>query len=138
MSGDGDELVAALRRSGLRATPARLLVAGIVAESGEAMSSAEIMAQLPRDMDRTTVFRCLASMTRARLLRRIGLGDLARFELARGNHASQHPHFVCTVCGATECMLDATVVVGRTGEVPAALASRDVEIEVRGRCALCT
>jgi Fur family ferric uptake transcriptional regulator len=93
--------------------------------------------------DRATVYRNLADLTDAGLLRRSDLGDhLWRFELkTEGEHAAHpdevHTHFVCTECGAVACLPGGAVTLQAVKGVPRALRTGQVEIQVRGACNDC-
>jgi Fe2+ or Zn2+ uptake regulation protein len=107
MSSNGEEpprpAPAAIRAAGLRATPQRLAVLGVLARAGGHHLSADDVWQRLREgggeMDRSTVYRVLAQLTEAGLLEQVRLGDgVARFEIQE----VAHHHAVCTRCGATE------------------------------------
>jgi Fur family ferric uptake transcriptional regulator len=93
--------------------------------------------------DRATVYRNLADLTDAGLLRRSDLGDhLWRFELkTEGDHHAHadevHPHFVCTECGSVACLPDGAVTLQSVKGAPRALRAGQVEIQVRGACNDC-
>jgi Fe2+ or Zn2+ uptake regulation protein len=93
----------AVRAAGLRATPQRLAVLGVLANAGGRHLSADDIWQRLDDeggaMDRSTVYRVLAQLTEAGLLEQVQLGDgVGRFEIQE----EPHNHAVCTRCGATE------------------------------------
>jgi Fe2+ or Zn2+ uptake regulation protein len=101
--------VLSLRAAGLRATPQRLAVLGALEDAGGAHLSADEVWQRteanPR-MDRSTVYRILADLTAAGLLKQVRLRDgLSRFEI----QSVEHHHAVCTGCGAT-LDIDAAIV----------------------------
>ncbi len=89
--------------------------------------------------DRATIYRNLLDLVRVDLARRTDVGDhVWRFEMANGKHdRTEHPHFVCTDCGEVECLPASTVAVKHSGNIPAALRSKDIEVQVRGRCDRC-
>jgi Fur family ferric uptake transcriptional regulator len=93
--------------------------------------------------DRATVYRNLMDLADKGILARSDLGDhVWRFELRRAEspaqgHGTDHPHFVCTDCGDIECLPTVAVrVVGAEG-APRALASKAVEVQVKGLCDDC-
>ena len=135
-----DDQRARLRAVGLRATAPRVAVLRCLAEQDRPLTHAEIMAALGTDWDRATVYRNLADLTRAELLRRYAVGDQVwRFESAHGHdHTGPgHAHFVCVECGDVKCIDDVKVQVPRSPSVPQAVRAPDLEIQLKGRCDDC-
>ena len=135
-----EELRAALRRAGLRATPARIAVLGVLTARGRPMSHAEVVDALEGEArDPTTLYRNLVDLAGAGVLRRTDLGDRVwRFAVEAGSHrAFDHPHFVCTDCGRVLCLPGAEVRVAAPGEGPASVRDGQVEVQVRGVCDEC-
>lgn len=146
MAGDPrtSELKARLRSAGLRATASRAAVLECMLEAKGPLTHADVCARLAGSgFDRATVYRNLADLTDAGLLRRSDLGDhLWRFELrADDAHDARrgpvHPHFVCTECGTVACLPEGAVTVTMARGAPRALARGEVEIQVRGTCNDC-
>src|SRR6188768_3883257 len=100
-----DDLRDAIRGAGLRATPSRIAVLGLLRASDHAVSHGDVADRLSGDpWDRATIYRNLTDLADAGLARRTDLGDhVWRFEaVAAGHGAESHPHFVCTSCGTVE------------------------------------
>ncbi|MCC6647470.1 MAG: transcriptional repressor [Polyangiaceae bacterium] len=133
------ELRAALRAAGLRATPSRVAVLGLLSSASAPVSHGDAAAALEGGgWDRATLYRNLLDLTRAGLARRDDLGDhVWRFELARGHDVTLHPHFVCDECGEVSCLDGAVVVMPRGAAAPRALRTGGVEVHVKGRCDGC-
>lgn len=134
-----DELRAAIRGAGLRATPSRLAVLALLRASELPVSHGEVADRLAgQAWDRATIYRNLTDLADAGLARRTDLGDhVWRFEaVAAGHGAAQHPHFVCTSCGTVECLPDVELALRRT-RAPRAVRSKKVEIQLRGVCDAC-
>lgn len=124
---------------GLRATPARVATLALLREVASPLTHADVASKLGEyGVDKATAFRNLNDMTDAGLLRRTELGDhVYRFEEIRpGEVASEsHPHFLCTVCGAVQCLDQVELTVGslrETGKV-----GEVVDILLRGTCNTC-
>jgi Fur family transcriptional regulator, ferric uptake regulator len=139
-----DQLRTAVRARGLRATPARIAVLGLLRTVKTPLTHAEVAEQLEgQGWDRATIFRNLTDMAEAGLVRRTDLGDhMWRFESvdgAAGNHsAAAHPHFLCTECGDVACLPELRFSMTRTkSEAPRAIRSNKVEVQVRGVCDDC-
>lgn len=140
-SKDVDALKAALRGRGLRATPSRLAVLGLLRRHGGPMSHAEAADKLAdHGWDRATIYRNLTDLAEANLARRADIGDhVWRFEAIDGAHVDdRHAHFVCTECGVVACLPGVDLALGHgSRSAPRALKQKQVEVQVRGRCDGC-
>lgn len=100
-----------LRRVGLRATPPRLKVLHLLRASDQRHWSADQiyreLAAAGDDLGLATVYRVLAQLEQARILRR-GSFDAGKaiFELDDGPH---HDHLVCVRCGRVEEFVDEAI-----------------------------
>lgn len=130
-----------LRRSGLRRTDARVAVLNFLEDAPGPLSHGEIAAEIvPLGFDRATVYRNLVDLAEAGIVARSDLGDhVWRFEIKRGiaSHVREHPHFLCVTCGGVTCLPGGAVRVVTSRGVPRAVASRNVEVQVKGRCDMC-
>jgi Fur family transcriptional regulator, ferric uptake regulator len=133
-----DDLRAAVRTAGLRATPSRIAVLERLRASEAPMSHSDVADQLAsHEWDRATIYRNLVDLAEAGLVRRTDVGDhIWRFEAVTEEHDTQHPHFVCTECGTVECMPEIELAV-RRAKAPRAVKQRQVEVHVRGLCDAC-
>ena len=139
---DLDALRSAVRGKGLRATPSRLAVLDLLRSSDSPMSHGDVADRLASQAwDRATIYRNLTDLAEAGLVRRTDVGDhVWRFEAVSDEHeAASHPHFVCTECGAVECLPELELAVRRTStsRPPRAVKQRQVEVHVRGLCDAC-
>ncbi len=138
-----DELRAAVRGKGLRATPSRLAVLELLRSSDTPMSHGEVADRLASQAwDRATIYRNLTDLAEAGLVRRTDVGDhVWRFEAMNEAHATNaHPHFVCTECGTVECLPEIELSFTRQAtrsKPPRAVKQRQVEVHVRGLCDAC-
>lgn len=99
----------ALRQARLRVTgPRRAILHHLMTYHGP-FSADELYAQLRnKKIDRVTVYRCLATMEKAGLVRRCDFGDDKwRYEFAADPHHHHH-HIICKRCRRVE-ILDACV-----------------------------
>lgn len=133
MTTSPDSVQDELRRSGLRATPARIATLVLLRASGSPMTHAEVSDQVSgTGIDKATAFRNLNDLTEAGLLRRTELGDhVWRFEAVRGeSEDGGHPHFLCVDCGTVSCLDDVKLTAGslrhsaKVGEVTEILLRR--------------
>jgi Fur family ferric uptake transcriptional regulator len=137
-----DELRAAVRGKGMRATPSRLAVLELLRSSDTPMSHGDVADRLASQAwDRATIYRNLTDLAEAGLVRRTDVGDhVWRFEAVSDEHAAAaHPHFVCTECGTVECMpeIELSVRGAKSAKPPRAVKQRQVEVHVRGLCDSC-
>jgi Fur family ferric uptake transcriptional regulator len=133
------ELRDRLRELGLRATSNRLAVLLVLHQEAAPLSHEALMERLVGCHDIATVYRTLADLTEAGLLRRMDLGDrIWRYELfdACRTIAGQHAHFLCTACGEVTC-LPALDVVPRSGSLPDKIQGVTLHVQVSGRCSPC-
>lgn len=93
-----------MRGRGYKATPQRLAVLRALAEE-QHQSLEEIRVRCP-EVGLVTVYRALDLLGGLGIVRRLDLGDGARYELARDHHH----HMICESCGDIsefdECPLD--------------------------------
>lgn len=94
-----DDLIAALRRAGLRATVSRRAVCRVIAEShAEHLTAATITARLVGEADQSTVYRTLEALESVGVVTHTHLGHgPSVYHLA---DAAPHQHLVCSSCGA--------------------------------------
>lgn len=132
------ELMATIRERGLRATSARVAVFAAVVSSRHPASHAEIVRRLAKqEFDRATVFRNLATLVRAGLVRRIDVGDhVWRFVANAEREVDWGATFECTRCGKSSA-LQSLQLVAEARDAPRSIARREVEIVVRGPCDAC-
>lgn len=131
-----------LRNAGLRSTQQRVAVYRELQRTGAPITHAAVAEALNKaGFDRATVYRNLIDLCDAGLAQRSDHGDhLWRFELVQADRAHEphaHAHFLCTDCGAVECLPESTVRFARHPEVPRAAYARKVEIQVKGVCDGC-
>lgn len=131
-----------LRNAGLRATAPRIAVLKQLQGASAPVTHAEVAASLAASgFDRATVYRNLIDLTEVGLVRRSDLGDHAwRFELSRrdgSEHDALHPHFICSECGVVSCLPESAVSLRAPRGGPKALRSKELSVQLRGRCDTC-
>ena len=127
-------LEAAIRRMrgrGYKATPQRLAVLRALSEE-QHQSLEEIWVRCP-EVGLVTVYRALDLLGGLGIVRRLDLGDGARYELARDHHH----HMICESCGDIsefdECPLDPELLPPKSAD----FEIRAHSLEVYGRCGAC-
>jgi len=89
-----------LRRAGLKATNSRLNVLKALAWSGRPVNIQTIIGLLPKRSNKVTVYRVLADLKKAGLIRQVDFQQAhAFFELA---DPKDHHHLVCLSCDRIE------------------------------------
>jgi Fur family ferric uptake transcriptional regulator len=120
-----------MRGGGYKATPQRRAVLRALVEE-QHQSLEEIRARCP-EVGLVTVYRTLDLLGNLGIVRRLDLGDGARFELAE-NH---HHHMICESCGDIsefeECPLDPELLPPGSTDFEV----RAHSLEVYGRCVAC-
>jgi len=135
-----EEIRQRIRGAKLRATPGRMATYDVLHQAESPLTHGQVVSQLASSgFDRTTVYRNLMDLTDASLVARSDLGDHAwRFELADEDGApGGHAHFVCVECGGVRCLSGVRVTVKTAPGMPRAVASDQVEVQLRGRCDRC-
>ena len=126
-----ENAIGKIRSSGHKVTPQRLAVLGaIAAEQHQRME--EIKARCP-EVGMVTVYRTLDLFSELGLVRRLDLGDGARYELADDHHH----HLICEECGTVaefeQCPLDLQLLP----EIGSGFEVRAHSLEVYGTCPAC-
>jgi Fur family ferric uptake transcriptional regulator len=132
-----DSAAVLIRRTGARATPARLHVLRLLRSAPAALSHHEIEQALGNPaLDRVTLYRVLDWLVESGLAHRnTDAQRVFRFSAAtRGEHAA-HTHFRCDDCGRVFC-LDAAPPA--PPHLPQGFSLLRIELDLRGRCAECS
>ncbi len=98
-----------LKSAGLYQTKNRILILKVLFRSGKPLSQENIALQSgKRHFDKVTIYRTLESLVKARLVHKAFINKRAsHYELAhRCTEKQCHPHFTCTKCGSTHCLVD--------------------------------
>lgn len=122
-----------LRRTGPRRTVLEVLLSG-----GKPQTVDEIMTAISRGgVNKVTVYRTLETLVTAGLVHRAFVHKRAEhFELAdRCTEAQCHPHFTCTSCGKTNCLVEASIPLAKRLEKGFVIHRQQVYLE--GLCPRC-
>jgi Fur family ferric uptake transcriptional regulator len=136
------ELRATIRATGLRSTATRMAVLHSLQQANSPVSHADLTKELAaQGFDRATIYRTLRDLTEVGVLSRRDVGDhVWRFKLTcegtRGQQ-SEHPHFVCTACGAVSCLPGVQVRLSRAPGVLRARTTKNIVVRLQGLCDRC-
>ena len=90
-----------LRAAGMRATPGKIQLLGVLEKEPKPLTVYEIEAKLDGAMNQVTVYRSLEALHKAKIVRRVNLEhDHAHFEILAGRE--HHHHAICRNCGHIE------------------------------------
>lgn len=134
---EAETAVLLIRRTGARATPARLRVLRLLRAAPAALTHHQIEQALgDLAIDRVTLYRVLDWLVESGLAHRnTDAQRVFRFSAAAiGEHAA-HTHFRCEDCGRVFCLEAAPPEPPR---LPDGFSLSRIELDLRGRCARCT
>ena len=129
-----------LRRNRLSVTGSRQKILNLFLTNKGALAHADIEHKAGEKFDRVTVYRTLQVFVEKGILHTIPSSDnsvkyaLCKNDCFEGHHHDNHYHFVCSVCGKTEC-LDEFVIPAV--KLPKNYIADNVEIVVNGVCSNC-
>ncbi|MBM3696519.1 MAG: transcriptional repressor [Actinobacteria bacterium] len=132
-----DDLVAGLRRAGLRVTAPRRAVCAVLASAGEEhLTAADVAGRTGAAVDLSTVYRTLDALE--------GLGMVQHVHLGHGAGAyhvgpsEDHHHLVCEECGRTVDVALETLQRAIEGvTAPLGFVPDAAHFAIVGRCAAC-
>ena len=135
-----DATVDILKRNSLSVTESRRNILQLfLQQNASALRHADIEQSL-QSMDRVTIYRTLQAFAEKGIIHSIpGSDGAARYALCKdgctdGHHHDDHVHFVCTRCGATQCLDDVHVPFVR---MPEGFEASKTEMVVSGICRKC-
>jgi Fur family ferric uptake transcriptional regulator len=140
MKQSDEDAIARLDAAGLRHTPVRLGVLGLLARSSQPLDAQQVLQGLANDSDAVTVYRTLNTFTRKKLVHRVRGADRSwKYALERPRKAHGHPHFVCDACGQVECLslLKIPGTLSRSLKLDQTYAVAYTEVMVHGVCPRC-
>lgn len=127
-----------IRTAGLRVTPPRVAVLGLLRRAKRALSCAEVVEELgEKEWDPATLFRNLVKLEEKGLAQVTSrIGGVARYEAALpGDEPHVHPHFACRDCGIVSCIKGASLRLPPEPHWQRAL--QDADLQLVGRCPSC-
>lgn len=128
-----------LREHGLRATPPRLAVLGVLSSAETPLSHSEVLKRIGETgWDPATIYRNLVKLRKAGLAPVVSRAHgIDRYALAQANaEGHRHPHFECVDCGRIAC-LPAELTASMTMEGPWSASIKTAMVQLRGECPDC-
>lgn len=127
-----------LKQARLYCTEARVAVLRTLLQAARPLRQDQIAPQAAKGtLNKVTVYRTLESLVAAGLVHRAFMhGRAWHFELA--DHCTEkqcHPHFTCTNCGVTHCLIDASVPMAKIANKGFIISRQQVRLE--GLCPDC-
>ncbi len=131
------DIKAMLKNAGLYYTEARVAILEVLAKAKQPLSQDQISQGLSAKPDKVTIYRTLTSLLKADLVHRAYVDERAAFyELATHCSKSQcHPHFTCTQCGRTHCLIDLKIPMAKSPHQGFLIHRQKVRLE--GLCPAC-
>jgi Fur family ferric uptake transcriptional regulator len=127
-----------LSQSGFRKTRQRVDVLRVLLDAKRPLTQEQIARKLKTAApNKVTIYRCLESFLRADLVHRAYIEGRS-WHYESGERCTQlqcHPHFTCTKCGSTRCMVDSTIGMVKGLEQGFVVHRQQVRLE--GLCPRC-
>jgi Fe2+ or Zn2+ uptake regulation protein len=127
-----------LKTARLYETQPRLAILNVLLKASKPLSQEQTAKRLAdRDFDKTTIYRTLTALLKAGLVHKALIQDrTCYFELARHCTKTQcHPHFTCTNCGVTHCLLQLSLPMPKSPHKGFVINRQQVRLE--GLCPAC-
>lgn len=135
-----DQTVDILKKNNLSVTDSRRNILQLfLNQNASALRHSDIEHAL-MGLDRVTIYRTLQAFAEKGIIHSIpGSDGAARYALCKGgceqgHHHDDHVHFLCTRCGATQCLDDVLVPFVR---MPDGFEAIKTEMVVSGICSKC-
>ena len=127
-----------LKAAKLYCTVGRVAILKVLMEAGKPLSQEQIAQRSGKErFDKVTIYRTLESLLGVGLVHKVFIDKRARhFELAHNCTESQcHPHFTCTSCGATHCLMEISLPMAKSPHNGFVIRRQQVRLE--GLCPAC-
>jgi len=125
-----------LNKHSLKRTSCREGIINIMLNANKALSETEIRESLTGNYDRTTFYRSFKTLEEHQIIHKIVVDNLmVKYAIDNPTHQNkEHVHFCCNDCHTVQCM--DTVNVWDI-KLPDGYTSTEIEILVKGTCAIC-
>ena len=125
-----------LEEKGLKKTKIRLALAGHFVNMEHAHSYSDLQAALAHQIDKSTLYRNLASFEKVGIIHRIDdHSGVAKYAFGTSPESGNtHAHFVCEYCEAVYCLKE---LEEPTFDLPKGFEAREKQTIIKGVCANC-
>lgn len=140
MTGKQQRFAELLKKNKLRVTQPRLAVLGVISNKEVAVSQPELERLLGKEIDRVTLYRCLATFEEKGILHKVfDLHGTAAYAMCAAacsaeQHADQHVHFICSKCNQVYCLDEISIP---QLHIPKNYRLDHVGVNAIGTCAAC-
>jgi Fe2+ or Zn2+ uptake regulation protein len=127
-----------LKATRLYCTAGRVAILKVLLKAGKPLSHDQIARRSGEEhFDKVTLYRTLESLLKVGLVHKAFVDQRARhFELAHNCTEHQcHPHFTCTSCGQTHCLMDISLPMAQSPHKGFIIHRQQVRLE--GLCPAC-
>jgi Fur family ferric uptake transcriptional regulator len=135
-----DHAMQILRKNHLSVTESRCTILHVFLQNSlGAVKHSDIEHGIP-GLDRVTIYRTLQVFSDKGIIHSIpSLDGAVRYALCKsgceeGNHHDNHVHFVCSICGSTQCLEEVFVP---SVTLPPGYQPKQVQMVITGTCARC-
>ncbi|MBN2588555.1 MAG: transcriptional repressor [Sedimentisphaerales bacterium] len=127
-----------LTEAGLYHTENRVLILKILFNARKPISQEAISSKSVKHFDKVTIYRTLESLIKAGIVHKAFINKRAsHYELAHRCTTKQcHPHFTCTKCGSTHCLVDLSMPMAAANHKGFTITHQQVHLE--GLCPACS
>ena len=127
-----------LKSAGLYHTENRVLILKILFNARKPISQESISSKSEKHFDKVTIYRTLESLINAGIVHKAFINKRAsHYELAhRCTEKQCHPHFTCTKCGSTHCLVGLSMPMAAANYKGFTITHQQVHLE--GFCPACS
>ena len=128
-----------LKSAGLYQTENRVSILKILFKAGKPLSQENIAKRSEKaNFDKVTIYRTLESLIKAGIVHKAFINKRAsHYELAhRCTEKQCHPHFTCTKCGSTHCLIGLSIPMAASDYKGFIINHQQVHLE--GFCPACS
>ena len=126
-----------LEAASLRRTEPRMAVLSALLKASRPMSQEQIAAKICGGADKVTIYRTLESFINSGIVHKAYFEKRSwHYELSdRCTEKQCHPHFTCSSCGQTFCMIDLSLPLAKSPHKGFKIEHQQVRLE--GLCPEC-
>ncbi len=130
-----------LDSNGLKKTSGRIVILSLLINEQKPLTHQEIKDKMyDVKINEATIYRSLEAFEEMGIIHKIdGIDKISRFAISRGISnptESEHPHFICTLCGEIECLTELKIPKlkpsGKGYEI------KEREMFIKGLCKNCS